>query len=134
VSQQSSDGSWASGISAITLFVDDVAAAKSFYEEVFELAAVYEDEVSTVFKFGGTLVNLLQRSEAPQLVTPARVAASEDSAARALLTITVEDVDAVCERLRQRGVELLNGPVDRPWGIRTAAFRDPGGHFWEIAR
>ena len=26
------------------------------------------------------------------------------------------------------------GPVDRPWGIRTASFRDPGGHIWEIAR
>jgi uncharacterized glyoxalase superfamily protein PhnB len=23
--------------------------------------------------------------------------------------------------------------MDRPWGIRTAAFRDPGGHIWEIA-
>jgi catechol 2,3-dioxygenase-like lactoylglutathione lyase family enzyme len=31
------------------------------------------------------------------------------------------------------GVELLNGPMDRPWGNRTASFRDPGGHIWEIA-
>jgi uncharacterized glyoxalase superfamily protein PhnB len=23
--------------------------------------------------------------------------------------------------------------MDRPWGIRTASFRDPGGHIWEIA-
>lgn len=23
---------------------------------------------------------------------------------------------------------------ERPWGIRTASFRDPGGHIWEIAR
>ncbi|HPM51986.1 MAG TPA: hypothetical protein PK282_07100, partial [Rhodoglobus sp.] len=30
-------------------------------------------------------------------------------------------------------VEQLNGPVDRPWGIRTAAFADPAGHVWEIA-
>ncbi|MDQ3782600.1 MAG: VOC family protein, partial [Actinomycetota bacterium] len=29
---------------------------------------------------------------------------------------------------------LLNGPVDRPWGVRTASFRDPAGHIWEIAR
>jgi catechol 2,3-dioxygenase-like lactoylglutathione lyase family enzyme len=134
VSHESGDASWATtGISAITLFVDDVAAAKAFYAEVFELPVVYEDEVSTVFKFGETLVNLLQGTEAPQLVTPARVAGA-DAGARSLLTITVDDVDAVCERLRQRGVELLNGPIDRPWGIRTAAFRDLGGHFWEIAR
>ena len=31
-------------------------------------------------------------------------------------------------------VELLNGPLDRPWGVRTASFSDPGGHIWEIAR
>ena len=40
---------------------------------------------------------------------------------------------AVFPRLTGLGVEFLNGPVDRPWGIRTASFRDPGGHVWEIA-
>ena len=30
-------------------------------------------------------------------------------------------------------VEDREGPMDRPWGIRTASFRDPGGHIWEIA-
>ena len=34
---------------------------------------------------------------------------------------------------RYRGATLLNGPIDRPWGIRTAAFRDPAGHVWELA-
>jgi len=52
---------------------------------------------------------------------------------RSQFTLTVEDVDACCERLQVQGVELLNGPIDRPWGIRTASFRDPGGHIWEIA-
>jgi uncharacterized glyoxalase superfamily protein PhnB len=32
-----------------------------------------------------------------------------------------------------RGVKLLNGPIDRPWGPRTASFMDPAGHIWEIA-
>ena len=36
--------------------------------------------------------------------------------------------------LAGRGVELLNGPVNRPWGVRTASFADPGGHIWEIAQ
>ena len=35
--------------------------------------------------------------------------------------------------LKSRGGELLNGPMDRPRGIRTASFRDPGGHIWEVA-
>ena len=39
----------------------------------------------------------------------------------------------VCAELAARGVTLLNGPMDRPWGIRTASFTDPSGHIWEIA-
>ena len=40
----------------------------------------------------------------------------------------------MCEELTRRGAVILNGPVDRRWGIRTASFRDPGGHIWEIAQ
>jgi len=39
-----------------------------------------------------------------------------------------------CAELAARGVTLLNGPIDRPWGVRTASFQDPGGHIWEIAK
>ena len=114
------------------MFVEDLESAKSFYQDVFELPVFYEDDNSAVFRFGETLVNLLRASEAPELVAPAAVA-SPAAGARSQLTLGVDDVDATCERLRARGVELLNGPIDRPWGIRTASFRDPGGHIWEIA-
>lgn len=123
---------WPGGIAAITLFVEDLEAARRFYQEVFRLPVFYEDDNSTVFKFGETLVNLLQSSEAPDLVAPAAVAAP-DAGVRFQFTLEVEDVDGMCDELRSRGVELLNGPMDRPWGVRTASFRDPGGHTWEIA-
>jgi catechol 2,3-dioxygenase-like lactoylglutathione lyase family enzyme len=124
---------WPGGIAAITLFVEDLAEAKRFYEEVFGLPVFFEDESSAVFKFSGTLVNLLDAREGPDLVEPASVA-SPDAGVRFQFTLGVEDVDAMCAELKSRGVELLNGPVDRPWGIRTASFRDPGGHIWEIAK
>jgi lactoylglutathione lyase len=121
------------GIGAITLFVEDLAAAKEFYLRVFGLPVVFEDQDSAVFKFGGTLVNLLATSAAPELIAPAGVA-PRDAGARAQFTLQVEDVDAVCAQLVARGVELLNGPMDREWGVRTASFRDPAGHIWEIAK
>jgi len=124
---------WPGAIAAITLFQEDLAAAKRFYEEIFGLPVYFEDEHSAVFKFGETLVNLLAAPEAPALVAPANVAA-RDSGVRFQVTLGVDDVDATCENLRGRGVEILNGPIDRPWGIRTASFRDPGGHIWEIAK
>ena len=125
--------SWPTGISAVTLFVEDLAAAKQFYLQVFGLPVIFEDNNSTVFKFGNTLVNLLKITAAGELIEPATVA-SRAAGPRFVFTISVENVDAMCAELTARGVELLNGPMDRPWGIRTASFSDPGGHIWEIAQ
>ena len=128
---ENTQAAWPGGIAAITLFVEDLAAAKRFYSDVFQLPVFFEDDNSTVFKFGDTLVNLLEVSEAPELVVPAKVATA-DAGVRFQFTLGVDDVDAMVDELKRRGVELLNGPMDRPWGIRTASFRDPGGHIWEI--
>jgi catechol 2,3-dioxygenase-like lactoylglutathione lyase family enzyme len=125
-------GTWPGGIAAITLFVEELEGAKQFYSEVFGLPVIFEDDDSAVFKFENTLINLLKTTAAVELVEPAPVA-SRDVGARAQFTIEVDDVDALCAELAGRGVELLNGPMDRPWGIRTASFQDPGGHIWEIA-
>lgn len=134
MSDQSTDArEWPRKIFAITLFVEDLGGAKRFYQDVFELPVAFEDDNSAVFDFGNLLINLLDVGEAPGLIGPAPVAPPE-SGSRMQLTIPVDDVDAVCARLTERDVELVNGPMDRPWGIRTAAFRDPGGHIWEIAR
>ncbi len=126
-------GGWPGGISAITLFVEELASTKQFYLDVFGLPILFEDENSVVFNFGNTLINLLQSTAAPELIEPATVAPPE-AGSRLQLTITVADVDALCAELAARGVVLLNGPIDRPWGIRTASFHDPGGHIWEIAQ
>jgi catechol 2,3-dioxygenase-like lactoylglutathione lyase family enzyme len=126
-------GAWPRGIAAITLFVENLAAAKQFYQQVFGLPVVFEDDNSTVFKFGNTLVNLLKVTVADELIAPAKTA-SRESGSRFVFTIEVADVDAMCAELTARGVALLNGPMDRSWGVRTASFMDPGGHIWEIAQ
>lgn len=131
--QKPSGRDWPQKIFAITLFAEDLAATKQFYQEVFELPVEYEDDASAVFNFGNVLINLLDAREGPGLIGPAPVAAPE-AGARMQLTIPVDDVDAVCARLTARGVATLNGPMDRPWGIRTATFQDPAGNIWEIAK
>ena len=124
--------SWPSGIAAITLFVEDLKATRQFYLDVFGLPVFFENDDSAVFKFGDTLVNLLKVGQASDLIGPAAVA-SPEAGARFQFTLEVDDVDAMCEKLGKLGVKLLNGPIDRPWGPRTASFKDPGGHIWEIA-
>ena len=120
-------------IDVISVFVEDMQNSKSFYQEVFGLSAVYEDDNSAVFDFGNMSINLLIIPAARELIDPGTVA-SRESGSRFQFTIRVEDVDAVCTELTMRGVPLLNGPMNRPWGIRTVSFADPGGHIWEIAQ
>ena len=120
-------------VGAITLFVEDPRRSQSFYEEVFALPVIWEDQDSAVFKFENTLVNLLKMSAARDLIEPGSVA-SREAGSRFQLTIWVDDADAVSAELAKYGVELLNGPMDREWGVRTASFTDPDGHIWEIAQ
>ncbi|MGP7996573.1 MAG: VOC family protein [Streptosporangiaceae bacterium] len=120
-------------VGAITLFVEDLPAARSFYERVFGRVPAFGDDSSAAFKFDNTLVNLVDTRAAAEVITPVAVA-SPGAGSRFLLTIWVDDVDAACAELANRGVELLNGPVDRPWGLRTASFTDPAGHIWELAQ
>jgi len=133
VEDSAKTNAWPKGIFAITLFTENLEQAKEFYQNVFGLPIDYEDVNSAVFKFGDTLVNLLKITEAQGLIEPARVA-DRESGARYVFTIRVEDVDTLSAELVSRGVKLLNGPMDRPWGVRTASFMDPAGHIWEIAK
>ena len=121
------------GLGALTLFVEDLERSKSFYRDALGLRLIYADESSAVFDFDNTVINLLSRSEARELIEPAIVAGPE-TGSRMMLTIWVADADAACAELVARGVTLLNGPVDREWGKRTASFADPAGNVWEIAQ
>ena len=119
-------------VGAVTLFIEDVGRSKEFYGRAFAVEPVYEDDDAVAFTFENMVVNLLRRQAAPELVEPATIAAAGGGPG-VLLTLEVEDADAACAELADRGVELLNGPIDRPWGVRTAAFADPDGHVWEVA-
>jgi lactoylglutathione lyase len=120
-------------VGAITLFVEDQQRSKSFYQDVFDLPAIYEDQNAATFRFENMIVNLLRTPAAHELIAPAAVAGG-DSGSRFQLTIWVDDADAACAELATRGVNLLNGPMNRDWGMRTACFTDPDGHIWEIAQ
>jgi catechol 2,3-dioxygenase-like lactoylglutathione lyase family enzyme len=120
-------------LGAVTLFVEDPQRSKAFYERVFDVPSIYEDENSAVVKFENTIVNLLVATAAKELIRPAPVG-GRDGGSRFQFTIWVDDADAACADLTSRGVELLNGPIDREWGMRTAAFADPDGHVWEVAQ
>jgi catechol 2,3-dioxygenase-like lactoylglutathione lyase family enzyme len=123
---------WEKRIGAINLIVGDLERSKAFYQEVFGLPLQHEDQETAMFRFGDTYV-FLQRGSAQQ-------AGPNDDALRLAKTgvgqfvIFVDDVDAVGSDLGGRGVDLISGPSDREWGMRTLTLADPGGHTWEITQ
>ncbi len=123
---------WAEKVFAITLFIEDTQKTEDFYTNIFERQPVYKDQNGVVYDFNGLLINLLQEDEAPDLIGPAHPATKEVGH-RFQLTIPVVDIDQRVEALKAQGVQFINGPMDRSWGIRTALFSDPDGHLWELS-
>ena len=118
-------------VGAMTLFVDDPQRSKEFYARVFEVDLVHEDDNSVAFRFDNLVLNFLKRGMAvDELLGPVQPV---EAGASFLMTVWVEDTNAVCADLADRGVEIVSGPQDRAWGLRTAAFTDPDGYLWEIA-
>ena len=119
-------------LQAITLFVDDLPQAP----RSTATSSVWGSFTATTTRRRSPSATPSSTSfptpAAHELIEPARVAGAA-AGSRMQLTVQVDDVDATCAALAERGVRLLNGPMDRPWGIRTAAFADPAGHVWEIA-
>ncbi|XRQ13341.1 VOC family protein [Actinomadura welshii] len=49
-----------------------------------------------------------------------------------MVIFATDDLDATFERLRATGAEVLQEPIDQPWGPRDCAFRDPSGNMLRI--
>ncbi len=48
------------------------------------------------------------------------------------LLLATEDVDATFEKLQGQDVDIVQEPIDQPYGLRDCAFRDPAGNMIRI--
>ncbi len=51
-----------------------------------------------------------------------------------MIVFRTDDLDATFERVRAAGAEVLQEPIDQPWGPRDCAFRDPSGNMVRISQ
>lgn len=124
------DGIWPDKVFALTLFTENLEQSLSFYSSFLDAPPIHKDGDSVVFRAGSTLINLLRYEAVPELIEPLKMV---HEGTRAVYTLKVHDVDEECERLARLGLFAASGPVDRPWGPRTANFQDPAGHVWELS-
>ncbi|AFR49044.1 VOC family protein [Gordonia sp. KTR9] len=48
------------------------------------------------------------------------------------LTLATDDLDGLFEKLQGSGVDIVQEPMDQPYGVRDAAVRDPAGNLIRI--
>ncbi len=116
------------------LIVTDAAAAIDFYVQAFGAKEVERHAtpdgkiVHAEVRFGD--VSLALKDEEPgtlDLAPPAR------GGTPVILTLNVDDVDAVGDALERHGAEVIYPIDDHPYG-RMGRFRDPFGHLWIVAQ
>jgi predicted enzyme related to lactoylglutathione lyase len=114
---------------------DDADAALAFYRDVVGF------EVSNDVDMGGGMrwITLNPAGQDVSIVlTP--VGAGESDADREVMAdllakgvlggivLATDDLDADFERIAASGADIMQEPMDQPWGVRDAAFRDPAGN------
>ncbi|HUP15891.1 MAG TPA: VOC family protein [Acidimicrobiia bacterium] len=50
----------------------------------------------------------------------------------ATIVLATKDLDGTFERVQASGAEVVQEPIDQPYGIRDCAFRDPAGNHIRI--
>jgi predicted enzyme related to lactoylglutathione lyase len=117
--------------------VDDHDKALAFYRDVLDL------EVRNDVSFEGMRwVTVGPPSQPdidivlePPIADPNGSAADREAAAQLLakgllraVIFATDDVDAAFEHIQASGAEVLQEPMDQPYGVRDCAFRDPAGN------
>jgi catechol 2,3-dioxygenase-like lactoylglutathione lyase family enzyme len=118
------------GFALVCLNVLDLDEAKRFYVDVLGFEVGIDRELE-----GFRWLTVLVVPEPPAVEEP--IAGQLRSlVARGYLglgALRTDDCRATCEELKARGVEFIEEPEERFYGI-DAAFRDPFGNHWRLTQ
>ncbi len=110
-------------VSLVTLGVDDLGRARSFYEALGWTGAVQPDDEVCFFQVGGMIFGLwaaLGGHGAPGIELAYNVRSPGE-------------VATVLAEAEQAGGTIVRAPHLAEWGGTTGAFADPDGYVWEVA-
>lgn len=127
------------GVEVVGLYVHDQEEALTFYVEKLGF------RVHTDVRNGDYRWLTVQHPDQPSFQLglfvpgPPMLDAATAQTLRALvakgamppLVLVVDDCRAACERMRARGVELTQEPIER-YGTVDAGIRDPSGNGWKV--
>ncbi len=110
--------------SFVILYHENMAAARVFYEDILGL----EIREATYDWFVGYWVS--EKHEMTLCISTSPEERNRWGAAGkgVVIDFVVPDVDDIYVRLANLGVNFIEPPIDKPWGLRTASFLDPAGY------
>lgn len=116
---------------SISLTVKDVKASYAWYRDVvgFTLDQEYEREgkLRAVALKAGDIRILLNQDDG------AKGWDRKKGEGFSFQFTTVQDIDAVAQRIKDRGGKLDTEPADMPWGVRMFRVLDPDGYKFAIS-
>ncbi|MEM7379522.1 MAG: VOC family protein [Pseudomonadota bacterium] len=118
-------------VSLITLGVDDIDRARTFYTALGWQTTDAESGI-VVFDLVGCTLGLYERAALAE-ETGLLLERGSGSLALAHNVREREDVIRVLERAHAAGGELVKPAQDVFWGGHHGYFRDPDAHLWEVA-
>jgi lactoylglutathione lyase len=110
-------------------YVESLRRSVTFYRDVIGLKVRIEGDGYVEFETANTKFSLFERSKLLELI-----GREGGDAPCGEIGFLIEDVDEEAERMRDLGVEILSGPIDRPWQERTLHIADPDGNVIEFAQ
>ena len=119
---------------------DDPDASLAFYRDTLGFEVRNDVEYGGMHWIGrlpdqpGTSIVLYPPAATPGITDDERRTVAEMMAKGtfASINLATKDLDGVFERLRAGDAEVVQEPIDQPYGIRDCAFRDPAGNLIRI--
>jgi lactoylglutathione lyase len=117
------------GIDYTVIFARQMTAMREFYGATLEFPLHKELGSKWVeFRVGSNILALTQRGVVFDDPSPPIGVLSLQLAFR----VSPGEVASCAAVLTERGIDIIAGPTDQPWGHRTLFFRDPDGNVLEI--
>lgn len=117
------------------LVVADADRAIEFYQRGFDAELLERLEagpghvVHAALRIHGAIISLTQENAAHENLAPPALGGSP-----VILTLSVDDPDAVGAQLEAAGAQVIFPIADQFYGYREGRLRDPFGHLWILSK